>query len=119
MTLTALLNLPVVIVSRTASADNDIYGDSIDTETRIQTVGELQQQRRSEPIAGGETSDETWLCILPAGTNIDTDDAIIANGQRYELIGAPWHARNPRTRLESHVEATLRRVASTDDQQGS
>jgi hypothetical protein len=81
----------------------------------VQTVGELQQQHRAEPDAAGELSDSTWLLILPAGETIKTGDGVIAGGQVYELIGDPWHARNPRTQEPSHIECTLRRTAADED----
>lgn len=119
MSLNDLLNLPVTLVLRTSDGAIDEFGNDVPTETVAETVAEIQQQQRAEPAAAGERSDDRWLCILPAGTALDTGDAIIANGQQFELIGAPWHARNPRTGLESHVECTLRRTATGDDDEGS
>lgn len=115
MTLTALLNLPVTIIHRSSSGDLDEFGGELTGETLTETVGELQQVKRAEPNDQGEISDSSWLLVLPAGTEIDTSDGVIADGQVFEVVGAPWRVRNPRTGLRSHVEASLRRVATAED----
>lgn len=114
MPLATLLNLPVTIVRRDDLGDEDERGNDLPTETLVETVGELQQQQRAEPADAGELSDTRWLLILPAGTDIRTGDGIVCDGQRYEMVGDPWHARNPRTQTASHVECTLRRTASPE-----
>lgn len=114
MPLSQLLNTPVMIISRSPSGDKDEYGNETDAETTIATVGELQQRRRNEPAAEGEVSDAQWDLFLPAGTQIDTGDAVQVDGIEYELVGAPWEARNPRTQTVSHIEATVRRTAGAD-----
>lgn len=117
--LSQLLSLPVTIKRRSDSGQDDDYGNEISGETVEETVGELQQQRalaNAEPADLGETSDTKWLLILPAGTDIRTGDAIVADGQLFEMFGDPWPARNPRTGIESHVEATVRRVAGAEDE---
>lgn len=117
MSLTALLNRPLTIVTRTDEGATDVFGNAIPTETLTAVVGELQQQRRAEPGDAGELSDTTWLLILPAGTAITTADAVVCDGQLYEVIGDPWEARNPRTMAASHIECTVRRTASAGDEE--
>jgi hypothetical protein len=103
-----LLNQSVTIVRR-SEVDDDAF-DPAPTETLVVTTGELQQTQRTEPVAEGELSVTTWLLVLPAGTTIDTGDGVSVDGSVYEVVGDSWRARNPRTRLESHVEATLKRT---------
>lgn len=110
--LSQLLNRPCTIVHRTASGDSDAYGNATATETTTDTVCELQQRRRDEPDAQGEFSDTEWLLILPAATTIDTSDVVRVDGDSFEVVGDPWAARNPRTGVQSHVEATLRRAGA-------
>lgn len=116
MSLAALLNRPITIVRRTASGDTDTFGNDVPTETLIATVGELQQRQRLEPEAEGELSDAQWTLFLLPGTDIATGDAVVCDGRIYELVGDPWDARNPRTQILSHVECTLRRVTSSNDE---
>lgn len=111
MSLSKLLNRTCTLILRDLSGTVDDYGNPVPSERTITTVCELQQRQRTEPGDQGEVSDTTWLLVLPAGTTIDTGDAVEVAGERYELVGAPWPARNPRTGLESHVEATVRRTA--------
>jgi hypothetical protein len=113
--LSKLLNRTVVITQRSASEAIDDYGSEVPDETTVTTRGELQQQQRTEQDLAGETSDTRWLLILPAGTLIGTGDSVEVDGHEYELVGEPWSAVNPRTGAASHVEATLRRVAGSED----
>lgn len=119
MSLTDLLNRPVTLISRSAEGDIDEFGNEIPGEALTETVGELQQRTRDEPAMEGEVTQTEWLLVLPAGTTVRTGDVVEIDNGRYEVTGAPWHARNPRTMLESHVEATLRQTAGTDDVTGS
>lgn len=119
MTLTALLNMPVTITRRADSGALDEFGNDINTETSIETVGELQQRQRSEPGQAGELSIADFLLILPADTPLGTGDQVIADGQAYEVTGDPWRARNPRTGVFSHIEATVRRTSTSGDEGAS
>lgn len=111
MTLAKLINTPCTIVRKSASGTEDVYGNLIPSEEEIDAVCEVQQKDRGEQPEG-EPADADWLGIFPAGTDLDANDSVIVDGLGgFELIGAPWPARNPRTRAASHIEATLRRVA--------
>lgn len=112
--LSALLNRPLTIINRTDDGDEDEYGNAVPAEAFVDVVGELQQQRRDEPDAEGETSDTRWLLVLPAGTVIGTGDGVICDGEAFEVVGAPWMARNPRTGAVSHIEASIRRTAGDE-----
>lgn len=109
-----LLNRAVTIINRSDGSETDGYGNAVPDEFLVETVGELQQQQRSEPVAEGELSDSRWLLVLPAGTLIGTGDAAIVDGEVYEVVGAPWPMRNPRTGAPHHIEATVRRTAGDE-----
>lgn len=117
MSLAALLNRPLTLVRRSYLGETDEYGGDIPTETSVAVVGELQQVRRDEPDAEGELSDTMWTLFLPAGTDVNTGDAVICDGQVYEVVGDPWNARNPRTQVESHIECSLRRTGNAGDEE--
>ncbi len=121
MSLAKLINRPCVITRRQDSDTDDDYGNEIPDEDLVDTVCELQQRRRDEPDDQGETSDTTWALFLLPDTLIGTADTITVDDVEYELIGAPWEARNPRTQVVTHLEATVRRTAGApdDDQVGS
>ncbi len=119
MSLTDLLNRPMTLVQRVDMGDTDDYGNTVPTETRVEVLGELQQISRDEPDDAGETSDTRWTLFLLAGTSVKTGDAVICDGETFEVVGDPWHARNPRTGVESHIQATLRRTAGTSEEVGS
>lgn len=110
MTLEKLINLPCTIIRRSDSAEEDDYGNALAGAEEVDTVCEIQQKMRDEN-AEGEPASADWLGIFPAGTTIDSDDAVEVDGiGRFEVIGAPWSARNPRKQTVSHIEATLRRT---------
>jgi len=112
-----LLNLPCQITRRRASGVEDRYGNEIPTENTVSTVCELQgssQRVGNEPSGHNDLSRTKWSIFLPAGTDVDSADLVIVDGQEYELDGDPWNVRNPRTQSESHVEATLIRTNSPD-----
>lgn len=116
--LSDLINRPCVILRRLEGATTDDYGNEIPVEESVETVCELQLRTSrgdSEPGGQGEFSDTDWLLFLLPGTEIRTGDSVEVDGQTYEMVGDPWHARNPRTQQPSHVEAQLRRTASTGD----
>jgi hypothetical protein len=107
--------MPVTVTHRLPGATRDEYGNEIPNEETLETVGELQQTRRAEPGDAGETSVADFLLILPAGTLLATGDTVTVDGQDYEVVGDPDRKRNPRLRLQSHVEATVRRAAGAED----
>lgn len=119
MTLAALLNLPVTITRRVETDELDEFGNQLDDEQAVETVGELQQRQSNEPAGAGEVSIGDFLLILPAGTQLTTGDRVTVDGQAYEVVGDPWRARNPRTRQFSHVQATVRRTAAAGDEGAS
>lgn len=109
-----LITRPCTLRLRSESGTEDDYGNDIPTETEVDTVCELQKEiRRSseEPGGQGELSDTLWSLFLPAGTQIDTGDAVEVDGALYEMVGSPWPVRHPLTGVESHVEASVRRTA--------
>lgn len=109
-----LLTRPCTLILRTDSGERDRHNNPIRDEAEIETLCELQQRRRDEPGDHGELSDTLWDLFLPAGTIAETIDAINVDGQRFEFVGDPWRVRNPRTKLVSHVEATVRRTAGVE-----
>lgn len=110
MTLDKLVNTPCTIIRRSDSSETDDYGNAIAGTAEVNTVCEVQQKARGEN-AEGEPASADWLGIFPAGTTLDSDDVVeVDDLGRFEVIGAPWSARNPRTQQMSHLEATLRRT---------
>lgn len=115
MSLAQLLNTPCTLLLRSPSGEDD-YGSETSTVEEVETVCEVQQQRRTEEDDQGELSDTGWLGIFPAGTDLRTGDGVrVEDLGTFELVGDPWPARNPRTQAESHLEATLRKTAGGED----
>lgn len=111
MSLQALLNRPCTITHRAPGTTTDQYGNLVQDVVADTTVCELQAQVGADEADGVIT--ENWTLFLPAGTLIDGGDAVTVDGDTYEVQGAPWHARNPRTQAQSHVECRLRRTTGT------
>ena len=116
--LSQLINRPCVIHRRLDTGTTDDYGNLIPDTLDVAAVCELQLRTSrgdNEPDRLGELSDTDWVAYFLPGTVINTGDTLEVDGQRYEMVGEPWHARNPRTQQASHIEAFLRRTASTGD----
>jgi hypothetical protein len=107
-----LLNRPCTITHRQDGDERDEYGNALDGEMTTTTVCELQQRQRSETT--DEIAASTWALYLPAGTAIDTGDAVEIEGVSYEVDGEPWAVRSPITKGVSHIEATVRRTAGVE-----
>jgi hypothetical protein len=112
--LSRLISRPCLLVKRSASGDEDEYGNEIPSEELVETVCELQQATRAEPAAAGELSQTLWDFFFPTGTDCDTGDAVVVGANEYELVGEPWEA-NTGSRSVWHVEATARLVAGAED----
>jgi hypothetical protein len=104
-----LLTQPVTVLAETRGSTIDAYGTGVPTVVPALTVGYLQQNSRAEKE--GFVPVETWLLILPAGTDLNADDQVIVAGEQFTVNGAPWPVANPRTGLVDHLEATLARAA--------
>lgn len=117
--LSTLINRPATVIQRSASGQKTRFGDSVRTESAVQTLCEIQQKRRDEPAQEGELSDSDWNLFFLPGTDLSSGDAVVVDGEEYELVGEPWVARNPRTGHVSHIECTARRTRGPDDEGGS
>jgi hypothetical protein len=111
-----LISRPCTLILRRDGDATDEFGNPIAEETEVETVCELQQRRRDERIGAGETSDTFWALYLRPGEDLRTSDAVEVDGEVYELVGEPWTVRNSRTGATSHVQATVRRVAGSEDE---
>ena len=127
MTAARLINQPCVLLLRTAGGE-DAHGNPTAGEPkRVDWYCELQQLKRSEPAAEGETSDTVWdLFLRPEivdepdePVEVGTGDAIEITGRVYEFTGDPWDVRSPFNGRVSHIEATVRRVNGAVREAGS
>lgn len=118
----SLLNTPCIVVKREPAVGGlnpwdeptDGYGNATQVDTQVQTVCSLQQSSRDEPGAAGELSITDWDLFLPAGTSLDTGDAVLVGGVKYEVVGAPWNATEGSAAV-NHMAASVRRTASAED----
>lgn len=116
MSVTRLINRPCTLILRSQAATvEDDYGTEIPGETEeVETVCELQQIKRTEPPAAGETSDALYNCFFQPGTRCTTADAVRIDGLVYEMVGDPDIVRSPFNDRESHVHATVRRAGGAE-----
>ena len=112
------MRTPCVVTSRSASEDTDELGNEKPGESSVETVCYVEQKRRDEDERGGEVSQTEWLGLFPTGTALDTAAAVwVEDLGTFELVGAPWPVKNPRTQVVSHLEATLSRIAGAHDEE--
>jgi hypothetical protein len=113
--LSNLVNRPCTLIQR-APGSTDELGNDIHAEVEVDTVCEIQQQRREEPGNAGEVSITEWVGFFLPGTDLRTGDAVRVEGEgEFELVGDPWSTRNPRTQAFGQVEVSLRKVAGAED----
>lgn len=113
MSIARMINRECVILRRTASSDQDEYGDEIPETIEIETVCEIQKQKRIAEETPAEISDTRWSVFFLAGEEVGSGDRLrtVDDDLTYEIEGDPWRVRNPRTQQVSHIEATARRTS--------
>lgn len=122
MDLSRLLRQPIVVEHTTHDGAPDGMGDPTEETTWTRYLGWVWQTSvPSDVTANTAVSTEQWEMALErsAAGNIDAGDSIIANGaldddgnllpggDRFDVDGPPWSARNPRTQLIEYVHARL------------
>jgi hypothetical protein len=110
VTLEHLLTLECELLRRRQEGDPDDYGNPgwevVDDE---QLPCELQQEQSYE-AEGGVLEISLWRLFLPATAPPAGWDAVRVDDVVYELEGDAWLVRNPRTTVDHHVEARVRRI---------
>lgn len=121
MSLAELTQRPCTIIRRSVddNAAEDSHGNKIPTENQVETTCYFQQDQRLERAEDDELGESKGLAIFRADEALHTGDAVVLDGETYELVGDPWRVENPRTQTTSHVEVTLRRTAGPGDEVGS
>lgn len=116
MSINRLLTRPCTIVSRRDSGERDEYNSPILTETRTDTVCDIQQSRSNEPPAQGELSVTGWKGFFLPTAVLGTGDAVEVDADAYEVVGDPWNVWDPWRKRTSHLEASLKRVATAGEE---
>jgi hypothetical protein len=116
MSIKHLLTRPCTIVSRRDSGEVDDYNSPVLTETRTDTVCDIQQAKSDEPPAQGELSVTAWKGFFLPDAVLGTGDAIEVDDETYEVAGDPWKVWDPWRKRHSHIEASLKRVATAGEE---
>jgi hypothetical protein len=106
-----LITRPCTIITRTADTVNT-YGDITKTETPTATLCELQplrQPNRGE-VEGGNLSSEAFNLYLLGSVALNADDAVIVDGEHYELVGDAAPRRSPVNSQVAYTRAVVRRL---------
>ena len=94
---------------RTATLESvDEYGNPRIAYIERTVRCELQHPTRDDDTTDAHTQLETFALFLPPNTPADGWSQVAVDGAVYELVGPPWHARHPRTRKVTHLEATIK-----------
>lgn len=115
--MTLPLDKPCTIIRRIDVGATDDYGDEIPGEELEETVCYFEQRARDEDDLAGELGSETYMALLPFGTDLSTASAIVVDGRKYELVGPPAHREAPAAWLSPlhHTEATVKRTAGGEE----
>lgn len=105
-----LLTRTATVTRRAQTGTADVYGDPTWSTSTATLPCWLHQTYRDDDTALTQQQTQTWTAYFPADADLEGVDAVTVDGEAFELVGPPWLARNPRTGVSSHVEATLKRV---------
>jgi len=124
MNLRRLLRTPILVGHVTQAGPPDEMGDPTEELTWTRFLGYVWQEGVTEETANTAIAGETWRLALDrtASGFIDAGDRIVAAGtldaggnptpgigERFDVTGPPWPARNPRTQLIEYVTARVER----------
>jgi hypothetical protein len=103
--------VPVTLVRRTVTG-RDISGNDVYTETSVSTTGVFAPGRSVEQTDGGETVIyQPTIFGIPEDVDVTAIDAVIVNGDEYEIDGAPQEGLlSPFTGWEPGQILTLKKV---------
>lgn len=98
------------LITRTPNGAPDAYGNVIFTETSQQVSGCASwPETESENQTGTrDTSTVARYVLLPPGTVVTDVDALIIEGQRWEVDGNPEVAVSPLTGTQGGVEVRVK-----------
>lgn len=110
MSLNNLMRQPVTIQKITGTLDE--YGNTIPAalSAPVAALGYLEQSESTENMDDRDTVATGFKAWFPLGTDVTAYDRVNFGTQTFEVIGAPWTVFNPRTGVESHLEAALKVV---------
>lgn len=93
-----------------AGVDRDPYGNVLEDTTTTTSPCYLAQNSRTE-LGLADVERDRWSLALPAGVELDANDAVTIDGKTYQVLGTPWPVVHPATGHVDHIEATVERRA--------
>lgn len=100
----------VVLVRRVRSG-RDVYGDDVFTESETTLTGVPAWPTSSrEDVQGADTIFDLVTVYLPAGTDVESIDAVLVYGGRYEVVGQPQPFVSPFSGFNPGLPVSLERV---------
>jgi hypothetical protein len=124
MSLLALLSQPGVIVARSQTGPEDVYGtptwENVDVPVRchVQPAPSGANAEHSELEEAASAGVSVWKGWFPAGTLLDPADAVLLDdGRKFEVVGPPRPWVNPSTGTEQFVEVSLKRVERFEEEE--
>lgn len=101
---------PVTLVSRTVTG-RDADGNDIYSETQTPSTAVFAPGGSVETVDGRDTVvTQPALYSVPVGTDLTAVDAVIVNGDRYEIAGDPEDFASPYTTWRPGLVVKLRKV---------
>lgn len=110
MSLNNLMRQPLTI--QKIGAGTDEYGNTVPAAltSPVATVGYLEQVDSIETLNDRDTVVSGFQAWLPTGTDVSAFDRLNFGAQTFEVDGEPWQVFNPRTGVQSHIQAKLKVV---------
>jgi hypothetical protein len=108
-----LMPSTAAITYPTGSGADDGMGDPTMTTATVSYRCAIWQGTRNEDTDNRATAFEEWqIAVEPDGeTALTAASTLVVDGSTFQVYGPPWPARNLRTGVIEHIEATLRKTA--------
>jgi hypothetical protein len=102
--------LTVTIVNRTPTGTQDAYGNDQYSEVQVDVPGcSVQPANSRENLSFGDQLTSSIVVFVPFGTDISYIDAVIWDGDEYEVNGVPdtWTSPFTGNVAPIRIDATL------------
>jgi hypothetical protein len=101
----------VTLIRRIVSGTDPEYGNDLYSETREDVaLCVIAPANSSETFSFTEQTDDTVMVYLPTGTDVSYLDAVLINGDKYEVMGNAQSFISPFSGHNSPVQVRVNRV---------
>lgn len=105
-----LIKLPGVLSVVTQDGPVDETNDPTEQIVTADVLCWYEQATADDDTGGTNQQTETHRLYFRDGVTVTGYDHLAVDGHRFQILGPPWPAKNPRTGVVEHIEAKGREV---------